>query len=152
MSVLERIVEHKGFLGAQLFLVTLALDTVATRVDQTASSDNVADLMARLWTSSGDLANDLVASDDWAERELAPAACDGMDIGTAAAAVSDLDLDILGSEGARVVGPGLESGSACGSPASESGGLVFAGSELRGRHGCCCCLEEKSVGYYTADF
>lgn len=95
-----------------------------------------------------------MAGNDGSQLELTPAAGDGVDVGSTAATVGDLDLDVLGAERAGVVGPGLQVGSAGGGPAGEGGGLVFAGSVLTGSHCmylyvvmvCVCGIRMKEAG------
>jgi len=63
----------------------------------------------RICASGRDLADDFVARDDgpdgWVDWY---AAMGEVDVRATAAAVGDLDLDVLGPERARVVLPGLE--------------------------------------------
>jgi len=69
-------------------------------------SDNVADLVTGLRASCNDYANDLIAGNDGVEDECAQAAVDNVDVGTAAATVGDLDLDVLRAEESK--GRGVE--------------------------------------------
>lgn len=62
--VCELVVKDKGRLGTQLFLVTVAFNTVATGVGETAQANKIADLVARGGTGGYDLAYDLATRDD----------------------------------------------------------------------------------------
>ena len=91
-------------------------------------------MVTRLRSSGNDLANDFVACNDGPYGWVDHAATDDVDGRAAASAVGDLDLDVLGSQRTRMVGPGLEGLGVGVGPTGESSGLVFAESVLGSRH------------------
>lgn len=121
--------KNVAVLGTHQVVASVASVTVAAGVGLATGSDNVADLATRLGASCNDFDNNLVAGNDGAEGECTQAAVDDVDVGAAVVVVGDLDLDVLGAEGAGIVFVGLEGRGARVSPAGECGGLVFAGTE-----------------------
>lgn len=135
--VLESVVEDKRHLRTQLLLAGIALDTVATGIGKSARADEIADLVARFGSSGNHLADNLVACNDGSNGRVDHAAADDVDVRATASTVSDLDLDVLGPEGAWVVRPRLEGCRSSVGPAGEGGRWVFAKGVFRSRHGCC---------------
>lgn len=135
--IFESVIEDKCHLGTQLLLTGLAFNTVAAGIGESTRADNIADLVARLGSSGNHLADNLVACNDGSNGRVDQAAADDVDIGSTASTVGDLDLDVLGSEGAWVVRPRLKGRRSSVGPAGEGGGLVFAKDVFRSRHGCC---------------
>jgi len=108
-SILKIVVKDEGFLGAKLFIASLTVFTFTTGIGQAADTYNIADFVMSIGAYSGHLANNLVSDND-VLLERTPASGDGVDIRTTDTAVGDLNLDILGTQGARVVTPWLQVG------------------------------------------
>jgi len=119
-------------LFAKLVKSGLAVMALATGIDHGTDTDNLSDMTGTVRAGSNDRSNNLMASDA-GTGELTPSTGHGVDIGSANAAVRDLDLDIVGAKGTGVVGELLQGKRASGGPTVEGDGFIF-NVRVRGRH------------------
>jgi hypothetical protein len=83
---------------AVVLVVALALLALQARPDLSSHTDTVSDLAAgHLIADLDSMADDLMANAD-RKRDFAPAAGDGVNVGSADTTTLDLDVDVVGAE------------------------------------------------------
>ncbi len=87
---------HTNHMRAVVLVIRLALRAFHARLDLSANTDTVSWLESlHFWSSSQNLADDLVTNANGRNRQVSPASRDCMDIRAADAATFVLDVDII---------------------------------------------------------